>query len=255
MSTTSSSKRLLPGVYGEGQTGGLDRQGRYGENYSLPLVVTRHMLADEGSYYVATNPTIGTGIQVAANVTAFSDTAPMFLVNNNASVASGIRVYLDYVKLLPTGTLPTGTTWMDFAVKLDSVSRQTSAANKRTALTAANVNMDDSRAASALVYSYANASAMDTGASGVTARTVSRCRIPTSLGIAGDEYEVQFGAPDRDSAIAGLTAVRAAAPARLITHAAPIVLGPQQWAVIYMWWTNAATTAATFEFELGWFER
>ena len=37
------------------------RGGRYGEQYVLPLISTKHVLADEGSYFIATNVTPGNG--------------------------------------------------------------------------------------------------------------------------------------------------------------------------------------------------
>ena len=37
------------------------RGGRYGEQYVLPLIPTKHLLADEGTYFIATNVTPGAG--------------------------------------------------------------------------------------------------------------------------------------------------------------------------------------------------
>jgi len=54
---------------------------------------TKHLLADEGSYFIATNPTPGTAL--AYNIqAAFSDTVPLFYVQNNGSKANpfGIRM-------------------------------------------------------------------------------------------------------------------------------------------------------------------
>jgi len=86
------------------------RGGRYGEQYVLPLIPTKHLLADEGSYFIATNPTPGTAL--AYNVqAAFSDTVPLFYVQNNDSKANpfGKRLYLDYIKLICT-TAPASST-------------------------------------------------------------------------------------------------------------------------------------------------
>jgi hypothetical protein len=75
------------------------RGGRYGEQYVLPLISTKHLLADEGSYFIATNPTPGTAL--AYNVqAAFSDTVPLLYIQNNDSKANPLakRMYLDYIK-------------------------------------------------------------------------------------------------------------------------------------------------------------
>jgi len=93
------------------------RGGRYGEQYVLPLIPTKHLLADEGSTSSPTNPTPGTAL--AYNIqAAFSDTVPLFYVQNNDSKANpfGKRLYLDYIKLICT-TAPASGTGARFAIK------------------------------------------------------------------------------------------------------------------------------------------
>jgi hypothetical protein len=54
--------RDLPGVY-QDNVRQAPRIGRRGEVYTQPLAGTKlYPLADEGSYFLASNPTIGTGI-------------------------------------------------------------------------------------------------------------------------------------------------------------------------------------------------
>jgi len=105
------------------------RGGRYGEQYVLPLIPTKHLLADEGSYFIATNPTPGTAL--AYNIqAAFSDTVPLFYVQNNDSKANpfGKRLYLDYIKLICT-TAPASSTGVRFALKTDPAIRTISTNN------------------------------------------------------------------------------------------------------------------------------
>src|SRR3954470_18246381 len=70
------------------------RQGSYGEIYNQPLVRKAHNLADEGSYFVATNaqtaivPTYGTSLVA---------TSPFITVYNANATA---RLYLDYIALV-----------------------------------------------------------------------------------------------------------------------------------------------------------
>jgi hypothetical protein len=68
------------------------RQGAYGEVYTQPLVRKQHNLADEGSYFVATNnqtaivPTYGTSLVA---------TSPFITIYNGNT--NGQRIYLDYI--------------------------------------------------------------------------------------------------------------------------------------------------------------
>src|SRR4051812_46501394 len=81
-------------------------------NGQVNTVPPRQAMALAGNYYVATNPTAGTGV-VFGTVTAFSATADgLFTISN-----SGSRVIqLDYLKLMLSGTAPTATTVLKLAV-------------------------------------------------------------------------------------------------------------------------------------------
>ena len=222
-----------------------------------PLAMNKWALADEGSYFVATNPTPGTGVAYAL-VTAFSDTANGLFVlqNNNPAGGSGggVNIALDYVKLMLTAA-PTATQSLELTVRTDTVAMVPTANNVQIgggagAQTLVSTNHNDNTAPNVNLWAF-NAGAMTVPASSASARRVGRIRIPTGLGIVGDEYEVQFGAVDRNSQVPGMTAVRASSPARFVAHAAPIILQPQMWAVITAWWLTAATSAPSFEYEIG----
>src|ERR1039457_7133219 len=110
------------------------RGGSCGEQYVLPPTPPKPPLADEGSYFIATNPTPGTAL--AYNIqAAFSDTVPLFYVQNNDSKANpfGKRLYLDYIKLICT-TAPASGTGARFAIKTDPAIR-TISTNNTTAIT------------------------------------------------------------------------------------------------------------------------
>ena len=86
-----------------------------------------HPLADQGKYFVATNPTPGTGIASGA-VTSLADTTPYLVIKNNNTVASGIKMYLDFWRLTLTAAGGGGTV-RNMTFKLDSsqsVTRYTS---------------------------------------------------------------------------------------------------------------------------------
>jgi hypothetical protein len=237
------------------RTEGPMRGGRYGEQHVLPLGHWRRGLADEGSLYAVTNPTPGTGIQLNGLVTAFADTNGFLVVHNteDPSNPSAKRIYFDRLKMLLLATAPTATVSLEFVVKRSKISREPAAAG-RTLLTPVQIAGGSGRGSVARVMSYANAAAMTVPASELRDPTVSRIRIPTGLGIAGDEYVIEFGGDDLGPT-AGLTATRATAPARMIAQSNPVILEPGEWAVLHRWWLTEATTAPTFEFDFSWYER
>lgn len=244
--------RNLPAVSQEGMEGKV-RVGRYREQYALSLVPTKHLLADEGGYYVASNQSPGTGVQMQGLVTAFSSTAGIaHIFNTETTETTGKRIYFDYLKLILQGTAPTGTVSMEFALAIDTLTREPSAAN-RTLLTPKNVNSAVGTASVAQVSQYLAANAFTLQAASGNVRYV-RGHIPTGLGITGDEYILKCGGEDMQ-AVPGLTAARSAAPGRYTGYCAPVVIGPAQSLSIHFWWLTEATTNPTFELEMGWWER
>jgi hypothetical protein len=206
-------------------------------------------LAGLGSYYVATNPTPGTGV-LAGTVTAFSATADgLFTISNTNPIIGGRTIQLDALSLHMSGTAPTATTCQKVAVYMESGIVAPSGGN--VAVTPRAVN-PASITSGAVINGFS--SAMCTIPAAVGSRTlVANTSLPTSLGITGDSYIYAFGA---DPAIANtaLTAVRATSPARLVTTLAPVTIPPQYTAIIDWWWIGQATNGPTFDYEIGYFE-
>jgi hypothetical protein len=233
------------------------RGSRYGDLYINNLVQTKHVMADEGSYFVATpagaaTPVApGTGVQ-ASNTFAYSATTCLFIVKNDHQPGpNGKRIYFDFLRLIPTA-IPTGTlVSFEFVIKTDSSARFASGG---VLVTPANVNMDDTMTQSqARVWAFTGGASVTASAEIGTQRLVSRAHLSTSQGIAGDEYVLQFGANDLNG-FQGLTAARAVATARIIGNAAPVIIGPQQTALFHWWWLTSSSQPS-FEYELAWWER
>lgn len=206
------------------------------------------MLAANGKYFVATNPTPGTGI-VCGTVTAFSATADGLFTISNSAGSGGPNIQLDYMKLMMSGTAPTATTVMRGAVFVEAGTVTPSAGN--VAVVPKNVLPGGANTV-AVVNGFS--AAMMTIPAAVGTRTLtSNWQLPTSLGVTGDEYLVQFGAEPAGGS-GQLTAVRATAPARLVTSTTPVSIPPGYTAIIDWWWIGQATNGPTFEFELGWAE-
>src|SRR5438105_4203069 len=79
-----------------------------------------YTLADEGGWYVSTNPTVGTGIaqtvcvdDAATSSSTHAQFAPAFLIYNNSSPANpnALSIYLRYLKLVVTVAPASATNW------------------------------------------------------------------------------------------------------------------------------------------------
>lgn len=216
-------------------------------NGSIGTTPARQFAAANGLYYVATNPTPGTGV-LCGTVTAFSATADgLFTISNN-NQPGGRTIQLDYLALNMSGTAPTATTVMKMAAYIETGIVAPSAGS--VAVTPKNV-LVTGPATGAVINGFS--SAMCTIPAAVGTRTlVGNWSIPTSLGITGDTYTMLFGADP--AATPGLTAVRATAAANIVAAAPPITIPPQTTAILDWWWLTQATNGPTFEFSLGFFE-
>ncbi len=218
-------------------------------NGQVNVLPTRQVMAGLGNYYVATNPTPGTGVTYAL-VTSFSATADgLFTVANN-NPSGGRTIQLDYLHLMmTTATAATGTTVQKMAVYVEQGIVAPSAGN--VAVVPRPVN-PSSPQTGAIINGFSAGAATIPAAVGI--RTlVSNGSLATSLGIASDSYVYIFGGNPSISSPA-LIAARATAPARLVTTMAPVTIPPQTTAIIDFWWLTAAANAPVFEYELGYFE-
>src|SRR6476469_4451251 len=220
--------RLKPSRVSDGSNVSM-RMTRYGGVIVEPITSGTYPLADEGSYFKVTNPTMGTGI-TAAITTAFSATAAFYNVRNTDS-AGGKRLYMDYITLI-CNTVPASSTSMQLAVTLDNpgTARYSSGGS---ALTPVNTNMDDTTGTIANVHAGA---VVLTAASG-SARTVSRGVLRSAIPVLQDAVMIQFGeASNVLGTLGGTTALATA------DNCGPLIIGPQQDLNIHLWWPSNATT-------------
>jgi hypothetical protein len=198
------------------------------------------ILADEGYYFVATNPTPGTPIAFAVNA-AVSETAGYFLSVQNTQPANGRRIYLDYLRLI-CGVAPASATAGDMFVKLDSAGFTSGG----SAITPVSPNYDSAATSIATV----NAGALTTAAR-VAARLVARARLRTVIPVIGDEWVFSFANPE----LSASTVQNGTNPQRMPIGLPPVIIAPQAFALIQLWFVGNVTTPGSFEFELGMVER
>ena len=223
-------------------------------NGNVGLFFSRQQASAAGAYFLAQNATPGTALQTGT-ATAFSATANgLVTVTNNNPLTSGINVYMDYIKLMMSGTAPTATTVMHFNLIRDAVAGVSPTAGN-VALTVTNVNGNSAATSSNVAVNVptgAPATGMTIPAATSAAVNMGRASIATSLGITGDIYVLQFGGNFVDmGTMGGGTAVRATAAARLGDQTVPAILAPGQGLVVNMWWLTQATTKPSFEYEIG----
>ncbi len=245
-STFGLASRSLPQPTQDGVEGEL-RLDRY-RGVVIPMPF-KYALADEGSYFTGQNPTPGTGTAHALT-TAFSNTSALFSFFNKAQ-PGGKRIYLDHMRLIFTA-VPATSLWEDFVVDLDATGRAPTAGNQT--ITGQNVNIDDGTQSIANLQAF-SAAALTVPASTTSTRRIARFRVNTGQVINGDSILVQFGASDFTQPRSALAVVRATDVGQINGNAPPVVIGPQAYGTIYRWSAGEATTAPSFEFELGWWER
>ncbi len=242
-------KRLLPAMkFVDGDsTEKPMRLGSYGEPWITSASPTDHGYAEEGSMFVATNPTIGTGTLWVAAQTAFSDTAPNFLIQNTDPVK---WMFLRYLKMVATAAA-TGTTSIQYAVKIDSQLR-TPTTNNTAIITPVNPNMNMGSLGAAMNIQVQNSATVSViPAASANARIVARGSLG-GLNIIGDEMLIVFGSTDAGAQTATTAAEGAGQPGRRVSSAPAVVIGPGHSAVIYVWLPGSSASPAP-EYELcGW---
>ena len=235
--------RALPGT--RLTDGSLDTESArisgYGEPYVLPF--SPRLAADEGGYFVARNATPGTG-QAGHAAPTTHDTAKPFVMLQNGAEAGGMRVYLDYLKLLVTAAGTAGT--LNYATH--TVDKNRTPGTGGVALTVVNVNQQSTRST---VLSSALAGPIVPGESNsAVARIVAHQRARTVIPVVGDVLLFNFGgaAVPSGAVMAGTTELER------VIHCPPIVLGPGDSYHLVLW-RASQSAAASYEVECGFWQR
>jgi hypothetical protein len=245
------ASRILPQPYADSQATDVPlRLRRYGD--VLDPVFTKHMLADEGAYFTATMTPGQTALAYAVTTAFAATTAFVAVQNTDLPVGQGLgkRIYLDILKFIfSVAPASAASAWA--ATVIDSVNRTPSA--NLLSVTPSNVNMDSANGSIAKVW-FPTGGSLTVPAAGGGARTIEgNIAIRNTIPVVGDEVNLTFG--PTDFAQTYLTA-QAATVAKAVIPVSPVVIGPQQFALIYLWFPSNATTAASFSnVHLAWWER
>lgn len=219
------------------------RGGRYGEIYTQNLIPTKHLLADEGSYFITNNAQ--TGLATAAAPTTFSATNPFLLIYNGDTVGNpnAKSIYLDYALLLATAAGTAGTN-VQFAVTVDTTNRYSSAG---TNITSNIVSPNTSLGVKSVASVYAG-NITATAASPAVRTIIGNRFMKGAIPVVGDQYTIQFGGVDAPTFL-GISTILLSTQ-----NVAPIILGPGSSALIHIW-LGSQSGASSYAPELAWWER
>lgn len=254
----NSFSKPAPTPDGNITTGQALRGEKYAELATVQYGRGMQYLSDEGSYFVATNPTPGTAITATAALTSYAttDTQPTAIVKNNNAIGSGVNIYLDFFKLQLVG-LPAGATALRANWVWDNLANHYTSGG--STIVPVNPNMNSASASNMVLYF----GALSAATSSVNARIISNDQMrgtvaATPVALLGDEYIFRFGAVEQAVANYSLN-VAAGTPTQVIKNiidVPPLIIGPQQVASLRIWGPNTgSTTTCTYEFVMGYWER
>lgn len=231
------------------------RLSRYGEQHGIQVVRKQHALADEGAQFICSNAS-QTGILSSA-ATGWVATTPAMIVYNTAkaSDASAKRIYLDFLNLVTTvvGSAASGLVNVQAALYLDNGNRYVSGGTEITN-NSVSPNMDFSGRSIAKVYFGAITASAATAAVRALCplRVIRPVVSATVVDVVGETKWFNFGGVE--GALNGSITI---ANANFITvPMPPVIIGPDQSAVFYLWQNVGGTNvAATYAPELGYWER
>ena len=215
------------------------RTSPYGDVYSQPIGKARASAAEEGSYYVAVNPTPGTGIAGITAANGYDATEAFIHILNSA--ASTKTIVLDYIKLSVTAVGTNGTD-LRFDCHLDTGSRFTSGGSVLTG--------ENCLVGGAATQAQINCGAVVAPAATADVVRIGGCELRSAIKVAGDQYLFDFGGEPT----ASQDAVNATTGVNITTSLPPVVLRPGK---SFLFADNAASqsVAASYEVEIGYWER
>jgi len=217
------------------------RTGAYLEAYTLPLGAGNWAFADEGSYFHASNATVGTGVAGhAAPVVADTSTKPLLHLYNG-----GVKsVVLDYLQLQVTAAGTAGT--ITYAVVYIDNAGATARTSGGTAVTPVNCNSASTDTSAATLFFGPVVAAFTSG------RKVAQAMAREVIPVVQDTFTLKFGA-GAAAPVSGITTAGTATN-HLTLQMAPVVVGAGGNVGITLI-RASQSAAASYQFSLGYWER
>lgn len=243
----------------------------YGDLATTQMGDSHSAICNEGAYYKACSGKLATEVityfapTLPAATTGFFSTShsgsAMIAMLNSGTYGAGIRIYLDYIKLIVVSATFTTAAEQHYVITVNNYDRYNSGtiSDPTVAPQIVNVNSDypnDSIAKIFFSSSTANLG-LNTQPSGIP-RVVAKGVVKknsTTTGNAfvnGDIFTIDFG----DHKSQGQNISNTTTPYLYGSSNNPIDIGPGQFLSLHMYrGVDASATAATFHVEMGWWER
>jgi len=250
--------RVLPQGQTDFQREGIPvRLDRYGSLYVQGEILKIHPLADEGSYFLTNNGQIGI---TTALVTAFAALTPTMIIVNNDSPSNPAakRLYLDYIELLVTVAGVATAATATFAAVLTDQGNRFSSGGTNLSSNIVSPNQDNALRSSIgqVYFGGLTATAAQLPRTIVGQRMVRPAVSATATNVLQDVVRMEFGSTDTLPSIAtGSTGALQANIFQSSLKLPPVIIGPGQSILVYVWAPTAATTATSYLPEIGWWER
>lgn len=198
-------------------------------------------IVDEGTYFVATNPTPGTGIATTTSITTEDQTKPILLIQNQWTPGdpNAKNIYPLSLSMLVTAA-PTSAAFWQYSIRLDAANPSKYTSGGST-IVPVNVNGLVNTGTQAKVY-YGAVVALTQGSAG---RLVAGGMMSPTIPLVKDTMRIEFGTQDVGPSV-NTTAVNTT---RTVI-APPICIPPGGWLALQMWGTsNGGAPAWEFQFD------
>ena len=241
----ATASRGLPAITADNQLTGVRLSNR-GDMKAVPVGKGAYAICDEGQYFFASNPTPGTGIAGIAAADGYDATQALLHVHNTASESTNTRIYLDFLEIRCT-VVDTGGSNVRYDMHIDDTDRYSSGGS---AITPVNCNMASTTSPAGTVEFGAL-----TCAAASNARYIGGSLLSSTDLVVDDAFRFDFGGAAPGQTFQGLSSSEHATLGTLVcVNAPPVVLGPDD---AFLFTVNCASQsgAATWSFNLGWWER
>lgn len=202
------------------------RLNSYQELFTALVTAKDFFTATEGSHYVASTPTPGTGIVGHAAPTTFDETKPYLILYNGHPSKVLYPQMLHLHETVASGS----TVRVQMTVCTDAGVRRTSAG---TALTVNNCNTAITGETTTQGWIGAVVASAQTSARRIMANVVFR----GTIDIVEDDYQIVWGAPDG----VGNSSSRVATVAEVSRVLPPMAIGPGYSLLLHQWSASQAT--------------
>lgn len=243
VNSQSQSNRELPGPQ-QNNTLQPARTSRYMEGIVQRFDDT--VACDEGSYFEATNATLGTAITGTAAPTAFSATVALCSLFNAVQATPGTakRIVLRWLMLEVRAAGTNGTSFQ-YAMSVDQGNRYASGGT--TGIVPVQSNTDLSVGSQATL----SFGALTASAATSAVKRVKHGMVRPVIKVIGDRYLFVFGhAPSQESGVV----LDGTAASAITIYCPPVILG-QNSSFLFHEIAPSQSVAATYEFSMGWWER